>query len=214
MKISTKVLSVVFAMVLFITAFPVSSFAVRDLDDIIADIERQEQKLEASQNSAKSEEEKLKEYDKQNDLYNEQIDAVNRELEPIIKRMNELQESIDALQKRLVELEASITKLETQIEEQNKTIDATYDVLAQRLRATYIAGETSELEIFLSATDFQDFLTRTELIRQVAKHDNALVADLEKEVKSLENNIQELEESRTETKEGKAKLESDRCDQN
>ncbi len=213
MKISIKILSVIFAVMLFVTVFPVSSFAVRDVDDIQADIEAQEKKLEQSLNSAKTEREKLAEYDKQNALYEEQIEAVNKELEPILKRLSELEENITTLETKIAELAKSITNLETKISEQNEKIDATYDVLADRLRATYMAGETSELEIFLCATDFQDFLTRTELIRQVAKHDNALVADLEKEVKSLEENVSELEENRTETEKSKAKLESDKAEQ-
>lgn len=213
MKISIKILSVMFAVVIFISAIPISSSA-RSLADIEADIKKQEQKLEASANSTKNEKEKIEEYNKQNKLYDEQIALINKELEPILIRLNELEENIAALEKRISELESRIKELEAEAEVQNKTIDETYDVLAERLRASYMAGETSELEIFLSATDFQDFLNRSELVRQIAKRDNELVADLEKQVKELEEMISELDASRIETEESKDKIEADRAEQN
>ena len=148
--------------------------------------------------------------DEQNDAISSKISAKEKEIYPLRVKVNELNEQIASLQKRIDELVNEITKIETQTEEQNKKIDETYDVLGERLCASYMAGETSELELFLNATDFEDFLTRSELLRQVAKHDNAVVSGLEAKIKELNEMLEDLTAKRSEIEESKAKVEADK----
>ena len=212
MKISKKILSFLIAAVMLITAIPFSVSA-RTLEDIEADIEKMEQEMQQSANSTQNELKKIEEYNKQNKLYDEQISAIDKELQPINKRINELDESIAKLEKRITELKTEIADVEAQTEAQNKAIDETYETLKKRLRATYMAGETSELEIFLNATDFQDFLNRSELVRQISKHDNAVIDELESQIEELNRMLEDLKEKKNESEESKLKVEADRKEQ-
>lgn len=211
MKISTKFLSAFIAAVMLITAIPFSASAENksDIEDKIDYWENYIQKAEEGEATAQK---LLNALDEQNDAISDSIAAKEKEIAPLRKKINELNEQISALEKRIKELVTEIADVEAKTEEQNKAIDETYEVLKKRLRAAYMAGETSELEIFLNATDFQDFLNRSELIRQISKHDNAIIKDLEGQIKELNSLLEQLSAKKTENEESKLKIEADRAD--
>ncbi|MBR5202324.1 MAG: peptidoglycan DD-metalloendopeptidase family protein [Clostridia bacterium] len=209
MKSSTKFLSIVFAFILFVStfSFPVSSQTESDFQDRIDYWEDYISKNEAGEENVQG---ILDALDEQNAAISSKIAAKEKEIYPLRNKINELNEQIASLQSRITELSNEITKIEVQTDEQNKLIDETYEVLGERLRASYMAGETSELEIFLNASSFEDFLTRSELLRQVAKHDNEVVEGLESKIKELNKMLKDLTAKRGEIEESKAKIEADK----
>ncbi len=209
MKISKKILSFVFALVLLMTSvsFPASAKTESDYQKEIDYWEDYISKNEAGEEDVQK---LLDALDKQNDIISAEIVAKEKEIYPLRVKVNDLNAQITALEKRITELGNEITKIETQTEEQNKKIDETYDILGERLCASYMAGETSELEVFLSATSFEDFLTRSELLRQVAQHDNEVVAGLEEKIKELNEMLEDLTAKRSEIEESKVKVEADK----
>lgn len=209
MKISKKILSFVFAFVLLMTSvsFPASAKTESDYQKEIDYWEDYISKNEAGEEDVQK---LLDALDKQNDIISAEIAAKEKEIYPLRVKVNDLNEQIATLEKRITELGNEITKIETQTEEQNKKIDETYDVLGERLCASYMAGETSELEVFLSAESFEDFLTRSELLRQIAKHDNEVVAGLEEKIKELNEMLEDLTAKRSEIEESKVKVEADK----
>ncbi len=211
MKISLKILSLIFAFVLLFTSIPFTASA-RSIEEIEAEIAANEKKLEQYANSKESKEEYIEALEEQNKAYDAQIAALEEKIAPIQKKINELDAEITELETNIATLESEIATIDAQIAEQNVEIDATYELLSKRLRAAYMAGETSELEIFLSATDFQDFLNRTELIRQVSKHDTDIVKELEEQIDSLNEMVEELTAKRNTLDESRQKLESDKAE--
>ena len=209
MKTSKKIFSFVFALVLLVTSvsFPAHATKESDFQDRIDYWEDYISKNEAGEEDVQK---LLDALDEQNDAISSKISAKEKEIYPLRVKVNDLNEQIASLEKRIVDLGNEITKIETQTEEQNKKIDETYDVLGERLCASYMAGETTELEVFLSATSFEDFLTRSELLRQIAKHDNEIVAGLEAKIKELNEMLEELTAKRTEIEESKVKVETDK----
>lgn len=209
MKISTRFLSLIFAFVLLFSAvsFPASAKTESDYQDKIDYWEDYIAKNEAGEADVQ---ELLDALDEQNSAISAKIAAKEKEIYPLRVKINELNEQISSFQKRITELGSEITSIEAQTEEQNKAIDETYDVLSERLRASYMAGETSELEVFLNATSFEDFLTRSELLRQVAKHDNEVVAGLEAKIKELNEMVETLKAKRSELEESKLQIELDK----
>ncbi|MBQ3523434.1 MAG: peptidoglycan DD-metalloendopeptidase family protein [Clostridia bacterium] len=209
MKISKKILSFVFALVLLMTSvsFPASAKTASDFQDEIDYWEDFVSKNEASEEATQK---LIDALDEQNSAISAEVADKEKEIYPKRVEINELNEQIATLEKRITELSNEITKIETQTEEQNKKIDEIYDVLGERLCASYMAGETSELEVFLSATSFEDFLTRSELLRQVAQHDNEVVSGLEEKIKELNEMLEDLTAKRTEIEESKVKIETDK----
>lgn len=211
MKFSIKVLSVIFAFALFVSAMPVSGSA-KTLEEIQAEIDANEEKLEDLANQKDQTESYINTLQEQINAYDSQIAAIEEKMAPVIERLNELNAQISEYETQIETLNTEIEKVDAQIEEQNVKIDETYEVLKQRLRAAYMAGETSELEIFLSATDFQDFLTRSELIRQVTKHDTAIVSDLREQIEDLNAMVEDLNKKRSDLNTAKAKLTEDKAE--
>lgn len=198
-----------FALVLLVTSVSFPAYATKESDfqDRIDYWEDYISKNEAGEEDVQK---LLDALDEQNDAISSKISAKEKEIYPLRVKVNDLNEQIASLEKRIAELGNEITKIETQTEEQNKKIDETYDVLGERLCASYMAGETTELEVFLSATSFEEFLTRSELLRQIAKHDNEIVAGLEAKIKELNEMLEELTAKRTEIEESKVKVETDK----
>lgn len=188
------------------------SASARSLEDIEAEIAKNEKELEEIAKKTENKEEYIEKLEKQNKALDAQIAALEEKIAPIQKKIDELDAEITELETGIATLESEIATIDAQIAEQNVEIDATYELLSKRLRAAYMAGETSELEIFLSATDFQDFLNRTELIRQVSKHDTDIVKDLEAQISELNKMVEDLTAKRNTLDESRQKLESDKAE--
>lgn len=140
-----------------------------------------------------------------------QLDAYKSEYDTLNEQVRELDAKISQLVSEINSLENKIVELNKQIDKSQITINATYKVLGGRMRAAYMAGEGSTLEVLLTATDFSDFLTRLELLSRTSKHDKALVSDLEKEVKALNAQKNDLKESQNKINDNKKSVEENRA---
>ncbi len=202
MKISFKILSTVLAFVLIFSATVMPSSA-KTLAEIEAEIEQYEKELADINQSQANAEKKLEQLQEQSRAIDEKILLLEKEMAPIQKKIDELTKEINEFEKRIGVLEDEIDDVNAQMDEQNKEIDDTQELLKKRLRATYMAGETSELEIFLSATDFSDFLARSEFLRQVAKHDTSIITSLEEQIEELNRMLSDLNAKKAEIDEKK-----------
>ncbi len=210
MKISTKIFSVLIAAVMLITAIPFSASA-KTASDIQEEIDKWEELIQKNEENQANTQELIDKLEAQNKAYDEQIALLNKEIAPLQTKINELTSQITTLEKRIEELKTEIADVEAKTEEQNKAIDETYELLKARMRADYMAGETSELELFLNSGSFEEFLVRSELLRQVAEHDNQIVADLESQIEELNKLLEELSTKKTESEESKLQIEADRA---
>ena len=209
MKISTKIFSVLIAAVMLVTALPFSASA-KTSSDYQQEIDKWEEYIEKNEAGEANVQELLDALDEQNAAISSKISAKEKEIYPLRVKINQLNAQISSLKKRISELGNEITSIETQTEEQNKAIDETYELLKERMRADYMAGETSELELFLNSGSFEDFLVRSELLRQVAKHDNAVISGLEEKIKELNEMLEDLKAKRSELEESKLQIEVDK----
>lgn len=211
MKISTRIFSVIIAAVMLITAIPFSASA-EDKSDIQDRIDYWEEYIKNAEAGEAEAQKLLDALDAQNEAISDEIALKEEEIAPLRKKVNELNEQIEKLEKRIAELKTEIADVETQTEEQNKAIDETYELLKDRMRADYMAGETSELELFLNSESFEEFMVRSELLRQVAERDNQMVADLEVQIAELNKLLEELSAKKTESEESKLQVEADRAE--
>lgn len=212
MKISIKIFSVLCAAILLLTAIPFTASA-KTMAEIEAEIDRYEKELEKAQQGQIDAKQQLKVLQEQSKILDEKMALIEAEMAPIQENINTLTAQINEFELRIRTLEVEIADTNSKMEVQEKEIAETHEVLKKRLRAAYIAGETSELEIFLNATDFSDFLARTELLRQVSKHDTEIVATLQAQVDELNVIKSDLDAKRTETEEKKAQIAKDRAAQ-
>ncbi len=203
-----KIFSVVLCIVIVISSVSFNAFAERDfqaeIDALESKIDANNAKKEDSQKTVNELNQEIAALQEQIDVYNAQIDSLNAEIAGYDAIINQYESEI-------AKLDESINQTNIEIEKLNLQIEDTYEVLAQRMRASYMAGETSTLEILLGASDFESFLTRLELLSSVAKHDNALVAELNEQIDRSNELVEQLDSQKNEQVEKQSAIESERA---
>lgn len=193
------------AVFLSTAAFPVS--AERDFQ---AEIDALENKIAAANDKKAASEQSAAELKEQIDLLQEQMDVYNDKIAQLNSQIAEKDAVITQYQSEIDTLQAEIDAASAKQTELEAQISVTYDSLSARLRAAYMAGETSTLEILLSAKDFETLLTRIELIKRISDHDTALVADLQADIDDLNATKEKLDADQKAVLEKQAAVQSER----
>lgn len=127
------------------------------------------------------------------DALNEQVEALQKQAEVLQERIALLNSDISSLNRQIESLNTKITQTQRKADDQQKQVEETFELLKKRMRALYMSGGGTQLEFLLEAGDFETFLTRTELLRGVAKHDTELADRLSEEVASFNKLIRSME---------------------
>lgn len=121
-----------------------------------------------------------------------------------------LQSEIDAIEQKIVKTENEINTAQAQIDEKQKEFDKVYELYCQRLRAMYVSGSASTLEVLLTCPDMSAMLTRSQMIRSVSEQDNAILDELIEKMEEIEAQKQELEIKRNELNDDRQELEKNK----
>lgn len=120
------------------------------------------------------------------------IDLLQDKLDALESNRDDLQNEIDAVQKRIDETQAEINKAEKEIEKKEQEFDGVYEEYCQRLRAMYISGNVSMLEVLLESGDISSILTRAEMVKSVSEQDSATLDDLMTKMEEINKEREEL----------------------
>ncbi|MGN0537869.1 MAG: murein hydrolase activator EnvC family protein [Acutalibacteraceae bacterium] len=168
--------------------------------------------------SAKNEQEAL---NAQSEKLQIELENARKNIEDKTAYAGVLQEKISVLSQQIKSNNQTINELNQQIAEKQAIVDKTVnkisdrlDLLCQRLRAIYRAGDTSTLEIILGAKDFSDFLDKTEIIQQIASNDNKLIAELQNQMSTIEGEQKALDIYKKEVETQKQNLEKEKAEIN
>lgn len=185
-----------------------------------------ENKIAAAEAKKKQNEQKIKDLQNKidgakesNGYSSEQIDALQEQLDTYQSQITELNSQIgdknaviNDYQKEIDSLQKNIDEASESIEAQTKTVNDTYNLLKERLRAAYMAGESSTLEVLLTASDYEGFLTRLELLSKTTKHDRQLMKSLQDDIAKLNDTKELLSSSQQEVKAKQTAVESEKAD--
>lgn len=158
---------------------------------------------------------------KQIDAQRQLVGAARKKETGIVNEISRLEKDINKLEKEIASLEGQLgvvsRRIETtqdEITEAEAHLAERMDVLGERLVVMYEVGDISYLEVLLSATDFADFLSRWELLKEIVNQDQELISkineerrQLEEKKKQLEANKKQLEEAQQTRKEKEKQLE-------
>lgn len=117
------------------------------------------------------------------------LQSYGSQLEEAEYKLSECQANLDATNQQITELEDSIA------EKQQELSDA-QDVLADRVNASYRAGNTSLLSVLLDATSFDDFVSRLYYAGKVSDADAQAIQDVKDLKAELESEEAALQEQR------------------
>ncbi len=189
------------------------SASAKSTSELKDEREKIRSEIEAAQskiNSLKQKKEKQQEY--VNALM-EKIDLIQDKLDNLENQRDALQSEIDALQKKIDDTEKQIEETQKQIEKKQAEFRDIYDLYCQRLRAMYISGNVSTLEIFLdSGWDMSSLLTRAQMVKSIAEKDNETLDKLMEMMQVITQQRQLLAEKSVELKEDKEKLDAQKAD--
>lgn len=179
----------------FIAAAIVMSAVIFVGADTISDLEDRQAQLQAEAEKYQS---VINE--KQNDIDEQQeyVDALTANIATVNEEMSVIREKIDFFNQQIAEKSETVNKLNLQAEDN-------MNLLRQRLRAIYIAGDASTLEIILGAKDFSDFVDKLQLVESLSDYDARLIDDLETQLDGINKEIEALNKD-------KASLESETAD--
>lgn len=151
---------------------------IDDLNDKIAALKDQKNALQQKINSASSELEK------------KMIERASEQEQVLL-----MKEEISLLEQKIEALGLKIDDKEAEVAAKQKEIDYNFEQYKKRMRATYMAGQSSTLSMLLGAADFTDLLIRSEFVRATAEHDEQLVQNLRDDRAALEAAQAELEQT-------------------
>lgn len=202
------------ALVLVTGVFP-TRVQAKSLDDLKKyynelekEIEANQKKLENIQNQQASNAEKMKLLSSQAEAISSQLDVLNSQLSVLNADIADYDREISALDKKIADAQSKIDKIDADVA-------ATQEKISERLRATYMAGSSSWIEILLESDSISSLLLRIQLLASVTENDNKLISKLEKQIEELnaakaelDKDKKALEEKRSLLVEKKSELDS------
>lgn len=139
-----------------------------------------------------------------------QTEDVEKEIEELDKKLDVVTSELEQVEKEIAELETDIEKTTLELEETENKIEEKQDVFNKRLRVMYKTGSIGYLEVLLSSADIKDFLSRTDMLKAIAKHDTELLKYMKEQRDTIELKKTELEMQKKSMELSKTKLEDRR----
>lgn len=180
----------------------------KDYNELEKEIEANQKKLENIKNQQASNAEKMKLLSSQAEAISSQLDVLNSQLSVLNADIADYDREISALDKKIADAQSKIDKIDSDIA-------ATQEKISERLRATYMAGSSSWIEILLESDSISSLLLRIQLLASVTENDNKLISKLEKQIEELnaakaelDKDKKALEEKRSLLVEKKSELDS------
>lgn len=203
-----RLISVVLCIVMTLASVSFGVYAERDFQ---AEIDALESKIDANNAKKEDKQKSADELNEEIDTLQEQIDVYNAQISELNSQISGYDAVINQHEAEIAKLDESINETGVQIDKLNAQIANTQEVLAERMRASYMAGETSILEILLDSSDFESFLTRLELLSAVAKRDNELISAYNSQIDESNKLVDQLNTQKQEQVDKQAAVEAERA---
>lgn len=182
-KTATKILGLLIAIILISQHLQV--FAVT------AEQKQLEQEKSENEDMIKEKQEKAEQ------LENEKSETM-KAVEELIPKISESESTVEELQNKVNDLQSQITTKEENIQTKEEEYTKEQELLDARLIAIYESGETSYLDVLLTASSMTDFLAKYNAASELIEYDKELIQSLKDQKEQIEKEKNELEESKKE----------------
>lgn len=172
--------------------------------DTLSDLKDEQQRLEQE---AAEYEAIIKEKEGEIAEQEEYVNAIADKVANVNSQIALNREKIATYDARIAEQEAEKERLNAQAEEN-------MEILRKRMRAIYMAGDTSALEIILGASDFSDFVDKMQLVESISDYDAKLIDELEAQLDKVNVTVESLNADKAELEVEKASLEANQTELN
>lgn len=141
-----------------------------------------------------------------------QTKDITKEIADIDKKIDTAGTELSQVEKEIKELEEKIQATEEELEEAEQNIEEKQETFGKRLRIMYKTGNVGYLEVLLASADITDFLSRSDMLKSIAKHDTDLIKFMKDQRDTIELKKTELEVQKQSVELSKSKLEIRRRD--
>ena len=132
----------------------------------------------------------------------------------LVSKIKTLTEKINLTREQISQLNDSIAENQKAINEGNDSIEDQLTALCERLRAIYMAGSASDLEIILGAKDFSDLIDKMNLVKSLSKYDQELIDQVNVKLADIQVNKDALMKDKEALTENEEALNADLEDLN
>ena len=145
--------------------------------------------------------ERINDLTQDNNQRADQIDDLTDEATSLEDKINKLQARINSIQAQINAHQAQIAKLEKQIAEAEKELEKQKGLLGTNIRAMYLEGDISTLEMLATSKDLSEFVDKQQYrnsvqsqIRETLDKINELKRDLSEKRVTVERRLQDQED--------------------
>lgn len=181
MKISGRGKALNLALSLLISLSVTRTALADDLEDQLADLQRQAEEQQAKTNEASAKVENV----------SERLRQIQEELRVATAEYKDVKGQLDSVEDKISDNTELLEKTEADLKVKNKK-------LQQRVRDIYINGQISYVDVLFGAKDFADLMTRMDVLKRIIKHDYDLIMKVKEEKATVENTRAQLEKDKAE----------------
>lgn len=181
MKISGRGKALNLALSLLISLSVTGTALADDLEDQLADLQRQAEEQQAKTNEASAKVENV----------SERLRQIQEELRVATAEYKDVKGQLDSVEDKISDNTELLEKTEADLKVKNKK-------LQQRVRDIYINGQISYVDVLFGAKDFADLMTRMDVLKRIIKHDYDLIMKVKEEKSTVENTRAQLEKDKAE----------------
>ena len=155
----------------------------------------------------------LKEVKDQRQQLETKVEKLDNQITGVMKQIDDNKKNIEKTGK-------DIKQNKTELEISEKNIKGQQDLFNKRIRAMYINGMDSYLDVLLEADGVNDFISRVDTVKKIVGFDKRIIGDLKdkkdnisRKKQDLDNQSKKLLTLKTDNEKKLAKLNSDKVDQ-
>lgn len=171
--------------------------------------------------SSKDLENKQKEVIKQRDAVSQQVKQKKNNVDETQSKVDSVQKEIDALDNQIVGVTGEISNLENEmsvlnarieknqkeLEDAEKNLAEKKDMFGQRVKAMYMDGKVSYIEVLLNSKNMDELIRNNQVITSIAESDRKLVDYITEQVNTIKNVKEQLESDKKQLETNKRELE-------
>ena len=191
MKMKTKLHSIINTAIILLLAGILACLPVSATQKQIDKVNDNINKLEQEQENSRQELE---------DLQNDKT-YLSGQLSQLNSQLSALAQELTALADRQQQTEQDILNTEQELETARQKEEAQYSNMKKRIRYFYENGDESLLAVLLSASDFADFLNRTQYVESMYSYDRKMLEEfrqLKEDITARETRLKEDRQALTE----------------
>jgi len=154
--------------------------------------------LNDAQNNLKNIQNSINDKKEELENINQKHMDTKKSVEQLDEKVNESEKTLKNLNSKITNIDKKIKNYEKKIEESKKNLEEQDELFKKRVRALYVNGNESYLELIFSSNSFSEFFSRIESISRVMEYDKKLIESMENNKKALELQKAELDKTKKE----------------